>query len=45
MFAKTYCIENLRRNWDVATVNDLSPGVERVRLEWDVVSATKSDSP
>jgi hypothetical protein len=33
----------LRGNRDVAAVDDLRPGVERVRFERDVVSATKSN--
>jgi hypothetical protein len=33
----------LRGNGNVTAVNNLSPGVERIRGEWHVVAATKSN--
>lgn len=32
----------LRGNRDISTIDDLCPGVERVRLERDIVSTTKT---
>ena len=42
-FPMLYIRLRLRCNRNVTAVNNLGPGVERVRLEWDVVAATKSN--
>ena len=35
---------NLRSHGNVTTINDLGPRIKGVRLEWDVVATTKSNS-
>jgi hypothetical protein len=34
----------IRSDWDVSTINDLSPRIERVRLQWDIVSAIEIEA-
>lgn len=42
-FVATVHPQHSRSNWNISTVDDLGPRVERVCLQWDVVSATKSN--
>lgn len=40
-----YLLLHLRGDWDITTVYNRSPAVERICVQWNVVATTKSNPP